>query len=210
MSSSPASSEWVPSTDSPPHSRWSDLLCLSPPILSEYLGVLRRGGFPTPCSSHSSTCSTIRRGYSSWNPALASPPFTQTPRQHVPRMRDSGTCGFILSGDRHLRRITAFRGIPILSHESTSNWRNHQTPGEPKDSPLRPQRASVFQKPGRFDCSERSRSTLALSLSSPEISELLRAPTVKPLVPACFAVQLRYSGSARIFLTQRRRVRREH
>ena len=93
-----------------------DLLCLSAPILTEYLAVLRRGGVSDALLL--SLLDLLR------DPERV---LVVEPRIRVALIHDdpqdnmflecalAATAGFIISGDRHLRKIAAFRGIPILS-----------------------------------------------------------------------------------------------
>jgi putative PIN family toxin of toxin-antitoxin system len=93
-----------------------DLLCVSAPILTEYLTVLRRGGVSDALLL--SLLDLLR------DPERV---LVVEPRTRVALIHDdpqdnvflecalAATAGFIISGDRHLRKIAAFRGIPILS-----------------------------------------------------------------------------------------------
>jgi uncharacterized protein len=93
-----------------------DLLCVSAPTLTEYLTVLRRGGVSDALLR--SLLDLLR------DPERV---LVVEPRTRVALIHDdpqdnvflecalAATAGFIISGDRHLRKIAAFRGIPILS-----------------------------------------------------------------------------------------------
>ena len=93
-----------------------DLLCLSPPILSEYLGVLRRGGVSD------TVLLSLLDLFHDPERVLLVEPSTRVAAIHADPQDNmflecaiAAHADFILSGDRHLRKITAFRGIPILS-----------------------------------------------------------------------------------------------
>jgi putative PIN family toxin of toxin-antitoxin system len=93
-----------------------DLLCLSPPILSEYLGVLRRGGV-----SDTLLLSLLELLRDPERVLLVEPRLRIAAIQADPQDNMFLECAmaahanFIISGDRHLRSLAAFRGIPILS-----------------------------------------------------------------------------------------------
>lgn len=93
-----------------------DLLCLSPPIVTEYLGVLRRGEV-----SDTLLLSLLDLFRDPERVLLVEPSIRVALIHEDPQDNMFLECaiaahaGFIISGDRHLRKITAFRGIPILS-----------------------------------------------------------------------------------------------
>ncbi len=101
-----------------------DLLCLSAPILQEYLAVLRRGGVPE----------TLVEAFLD---VLEDPTRTLlvVPTRRLCVIRDDpaddkflecaieARADYIISGDRHLKRIGTFGGIPIFSPREYSAHR---------------------------------------------------------------------------------------
>jgi putative PIN family toxin of toxin-antitoxin system len=93
-----------------------DLLCLSPAILEEYLIVLQRAGIAEDLLS---SLVSLLRDLDRTLPVL--------PSQHVEVIRDDPSdnmflecaieahADYLISGDRHLKRLKSFRGIEILT-----------------------------------------------------------------------------------------------
>jgi putative PIN family toxin of toxin-antitoxin system len=93
-----------------------DLLCLSPAILEEYLIVLQRAGIAEDLLS---SLVSLLRDLDRTLPVL--------PSQHVEVIRDDPSdnmflecaiearADYVISGDRHLRRLKSFRGIEIIA-----------------------------------------------------------------------------------------------
>ena len=93
-----------------------DLLCLSAPILSEYTAVLQRGGVPTMLIAALLDLMRDPEHVLFVVPAVelhvvtADPPDNRFLECALAAHADT-----IISGDRHLRALRVFRGIPILS-----------------------------------------------------------------------------------------------
>jgi hypothetical protein len=93
-----------------------DLLCLSPAILGEYVAVLRRGGVPD-----ASIRSLLELFRDPERVLLVAPSVRVTIIRDDPEDNIFLECAvaaqadFVVSGDRHLRKIKAFRGIRVLA-----------------------------------------------------------------------------------------------
>jgi putative PIN family toxin of toxin-antitoxin system len=93
-----------------------DLLCLSAPILAEYLAVLRRGGV-----ANSLIASLLDLLRDPEHVLFIMPTIQLSVVSEDPQDNRFLECAIaahadvIVSGDRHLRNLTAFRGILILS-----------------------------------------------------------------------------------------------
>jgi putative PIN family toxin of toxin-antitoxin system len=93
-----------------------DLLCLSPAILAEYLAVLQRGGVPdAPIRSLLGLFRDPERVVLVV-PTVQVDIIRADPQDNVfLECALTAHADFVVSGDRHLRKIKAFQGIRILS-----------------------------------------------------------------------------------------------
>ena len=93
-----------------------DLLCLSAAVLTEYVAVLRRGGVSDALLLSFLDLLRDPERVLVVEPSVRVALIHDDPQDNMfLECAVAAQAGFIISGDRHLRKITAFHGIPILS-----------------------------------------------------------------------------------------------